>query len=395
MRRIFLVTQFFFTATIFLLAQDKRSQYPIGLKNAQFGVSVGYINYPFSLEQVQSGFTVESVGIPHTAVRIVLYGANINKYLSARITYMRPVNWVEYRNINNQRLTKTVWMNIAGLTLNGQFPLTKKISVSAEAGLGVITRNGFDVDNKPVITNANYGTGLFGGAVQYHLNNKWDLQISSAWSPENKKVKQPSTFFLGVGFNYFLRPLSSVRMQAVEKAGKHFPKQQLVMGLTSNLLGYGVNTAVSKGLVPIFWGGDAKVKFGASFYYQRNLFHTKKVFAFDWSAGLGIWRTRGKESFVTVSLNPVLRFTAIRKKFADYFLEYAVAGPTFISAVKLDGIELGRKFTFHDFMGIGMIAGPQRKVYAGIRIAHYSNGNLFPQNDGVMIPLTFNLGYCF
>jgi hypothetical protein len=286
-------------------------------------------------------------------------------------------------------------MNIAGLTLNGQFPLTKKISFSAEAGLGVITRNGFDVDNKPVITNANYGTGLFGSAIQYHLNKKWDLQISSAWSPENKKVKQPSTFFLGAGFNYFLRPLSTARIQAVEKAGKHFPKQQLIMGLTSNALGYGMNTAVSKGPVPIFWGGDAKVKFGASFYYQRNIFHTKKVFAFDWSAGFGIWRTRGKESFVTVSLNPVLRFTAIRKKFADYFLEYAVAGPTFISAVRLDGIELGRKFTFHDFMGIGMIAGPQRKVYAGIRIAHYSNGNLFPQNDGVMIPLTFNLGYCF
>jgi hypothetical protein len=85
----------------------------------------------------------------------------------------------------------------------------------------------------------------------------------------------------------------------------------------------------------------------------------------------------------------------MRKRSADYFLEYAVAGPTFISKVKLDGVELGRKFTFHDFMGIGMIAGPKRNVYAGIRIAHYSNGNLFPQNDGVMIPLTFNLGYCF
>lgn len=107
-------------------SQDKRAQYPFGLRNAQFGVNVGYINYPFTLDQVQPGFTVESVGVPHPAVRIVLYGGSINKYLSARVTYMRPVNWVEYRNINNQRLTKTVWMNIAGLTLNGQFPLTKR-----------------------------------------------------------------------------------------------------------------------------------------------------------------------------------------------------------------------------------------------------------------------------
>ncbi len=395
MRKNVLVLFCLLLLSLSVFSQDKRAQYPFGLRNAQFGVNVGYINYPFTLDQVQPGFTVESVGVPHPAVRIVLYGGSINKYLSARVTYMRPVNWVEYRNINNQRLTKTVWMNIAGLTLNGQFPLTKKISVSAEAGLGVITRNGFEVDNKPVITNANYGTGLFGGAIQYHLNKKWDLQISSAWSPENKKVKQPATFFLGAGFNYFLRPLSAERVSLVQKAAKNFPKQTLILGFTSNALGYGVNNAVSKGPVPIFWGGDAKVKMGISASYQRNIFHTKKVFAFDWAAGFGIWRTRGNENFVTISLNPVLRFTAIRKRSADFFLEYAVAGPSFISKVKLDDVELGRKFTFHDFMGIGMIAGPARKVYAGIRIAHYSNGNIFPQNDGVMIPLTFNFGYCF
>jgi hypothetical protein len=44
-------------------------------------------------------------------------------------------------------------------------------------------------------------------------------------------------------------------------------------------------------------------------------------------------------------------------------------------------------------MGVGAYTGKKRNVYAGIRIAHYSNGNLFPQNDGVMIPLIFSVGY--
>ena len=70
-----------------------------------------------------------------------------------------------------------------------------------------------------------------------------------------------------------------------------------------------------------------------------------------------------------------------------------MAGPTFISKTKVDNVPLGRKFTFHDFMGIGVFAGKEKRVLGGIRIAHYSNGNLFPQNDGVKIPLTFNLGY--
>jgi hypothetical protein len=56
-------------------------------------------------------------------------------------------------------------------------------------------------------------------------------------------------------------------------------------------------------------------------------------------------------------------------------------------------VQTGKHFTFHDFMGIGTYAGLKRNIYAGLRIAHYSNGNIFPQNDGVMIPLTFNLGY--
>jgi len=396
MMRNFLVVIFFVAfVPVVCFSQDNRAQYPFGLRNAHFGVNIGYINYPFSFEQLETGATVESVVVPHPAVRLVLYGASINKYLSARVTYMRPVKWVEYHNINGQRLTKTVWMNIAGLSLNAQLPLTNKVSFSVEAGLGIITRNGFEIDNRPVVTNANYGTGLFGAALQYHLNKKWDLQISSAWSPENKKVRQPASFFLGAGFNYYLHPLTDEKLQAVKKSGKIFPKQFLVAGFTTNGLGYGANNAVSKGPIPIFWGGDAQVRTGFSASYQRNIFHSKRVFSFDWAVGVGIWKTKGNESFFTFSLNPILRFTVLRTSAADYFLEYSVAGPSFISKNKLDDIELGRKFTFHDFMGMGVYTGKKRDFYAGIRIAHYSNGNLFPQNDGVMIPLTFNIGHSF
>src|SRR6185436_16561283 len=112
-----LITSLFLS--LMMTAQDNRTQYPPGLKNAYFGVNIGYINYPFSIEQLEPGFSVQSIKVPHAAVRIVLYGAPINKWLSARITYMRPVKWVEYRSINGDTYTHTVWMNIAGLTLNG------------------------------------------------------------------------------------------------------------------------------------------------------------------------------------------------------------------------------------------------------------------------------------
>ncbi|MGQ0738724.1 MAG: acyloxyacyl hydrolase [Bacteroidota bacterium] len=384
----------FLLQCFFVSAQDKRTQYPPGLNNAYFGVNIGYINYPFSMLQLEPGYSADAVAVPHTAVRIVLYGCPINKYLSARITYMRPVNWVQYKNVNGDRQNHSVWMNIAGLTLQGQLPLGEKISIAAEAGLSVITRNGFEINNIPVVKNANYGTGLFGGAIQYHLSKKWDLQMSAAWSPENKKVKQPHTLFVAAGFNYNLRPLSKEKEERNARNGYNFPREFILAGYTTNAAGYGVNDFASKGAVPFFWGGDAHVKQGFTLSYQRNIFHARKVFAMDWAAHIGFWKSKGlKENFFTASLNPVFRFTAIRSKPADIFFEYSVAGPTFISKTNVDNVPLGRRFTFHDFMGMGVFAGTKRKLHAGIRIAHYSNGNIFPQNDGVKVPLTFNLGY--
>jgi hypothetical protein len=46
-------------------------------------------------------------------------------------------------------------------------------------------------------------------------------------------------------------------------------------------------------------------------------------------------------------------------------------------------------------MGAGIFAGEKKRINAEVRIAHYSNGNLIPKNDGVKIPLTFNVGWTF
>ncbi|MFW5757424.1 MAG: acyloxyacyl hydrolase, partial [Bacteroidota bacterium] len=94
-------------------------------------------------------------------------------------------------------------------------------------------------------------------------------------------------------------------------------------------------------------------------------------------------------------LYPVLRFTLLRTSPADFFFFYSVAGPTFITDGVIDEVETGRKFTFYDYMGIGTFAGDQRELSAELKIGHYSNGNLFPQNAGVMVPLTLSLGYNF
>jgi len=381
--------------SIFVFAQDNRAQYPSFLKNSYFGVNVGYINYAFSQKQLEPGYEAESIHIPHTAVRVILFGYRFNNYLSAQISYMRPAGWVRYKNVNGSRYIHEVGMNVAGLTIRSSLPVTKRISVNSEAGLGIVTRSGVTVDNSVALKDANFTSLLLGAGVEYHLNKNWDLMISTAWTPANKNAEQPSTVFFSTGFNYTMRHLSKEKVEKNTNNGYIFPKNLLQIGFTTNACGYEVNNFVSK-KIPIFWGGDAEIRHGFSMQYQRNVFHSRKVFSLDFGTTLAWWESKNnKDRFFTISLFPLFRFTAFRSKATDLYFNYSLAGPAFISKTVIDEKKTGKKFTFQDFMGVGIFTGKKRKMNAEIRIAHYSNGNIFPNNDGVKIPLTFNLGYSF
>jgi hypothetical protein len=386
---------FFLFAAASASAQNNRNQLPRFLQHAYFGVDVGYIHYPFSNKQMEAGYQPESIHIPHAALRITLLGYHFNKFFSGRITYLRPVNWVEYKNINHFPSTRFVRMNEAGLTLRSSLPLKKRFSVFAEGGVAVITRRGFDMAAEPGMKDANFLSLMAGGGFQWRMNNNFDLDAAFAWSPQNARTKQPHTVFYSAGFSYSLRKLSTAQLEKNSKPNKSFSHNIIQFGWTTNAAGYGINNFFSKTL-HIFWAGEAQVANGFSFNYQRNIFHTKKVFSWDWGTGISYWQSRkNNERFFTIAAYPVFRFTVFRLKPADIYFDYSLAGPAFISKTMIDDKRTGEQFTFQDFMGMGIFAGKKRSWSAELRIAHYSNGNIFPQNDGVMIPLSLNAGYSF
>jgi len=391
--------------TIRLSAQDERSQIPPLLQRSYFEVNLGYINYPFGAAQLESGYTFESVNVPNMAVRLVLWGYDFNDYLAAQVTYMRPVAWVKYRYAaSGIQDSKSVWTNVGGFTLKGKLPIGKKFSIYGEGGLGIITRAGFeDAMGNPVVKDVNFATFLFGAGLKYHINKKWALQLVSNYAPASNKWNQPPTSFIGTGFSYNFIPYTEKQIQKTADGGMIHPKQWIQLGYTSNLLGYGVNNFVSNKYFPIFWGGMAHVKQGLSLNYQRNVFHSAKFFALDWGINASMWQTTGihgnttgpEERFFTFSLFPVFRLNFLQTKLFDAYFYYTVAAPTFISKKIIDGYNTGEKFTFMDNMGAGIFFGEDRRYNAELKIGHYSNGNIFPNNEAVKIPLSFNLGYVF
>ena len=381
-----------------LLAQNAagKLQYPAGLRNAYFGVNAGALQYRFSAAQLEPGFSVGAVQAPAHAVRLILYGRPIGRHIAAQVTYMRPVDWVKFKNINGDQRSYNVWMNYAGLTLTGSLALSSKLVVAGEAGLCIITRKGFSIGGKQVVRDAVYGDWMGGLSLQYRLRPKWRLTAGVLTSPYRKNERQPSTTFLSAGFSYHLIPFTADQLAQKKKTARYFPGQSLQIGYTTNALGYGVNNAVSKGPVPIFWGGEVHLRSGVSINYQRTVFHARKVFAFDIGAGAGWWQTDLlRQRFFTATVYPALKFYAWRHKHRLLYFEYTAAGPAFLSKPSLDTKSTGKRFTFYDALGAGFISGKKSNLLFSVRIAHFSNGNIFPRNDGVKVPLSFSLGYCF
>lgn len=287
-------------------------------------------------------------------------------------------------------------MNVGGLTVKGHVPVSKKISVYGEGGLGIVTRSGVQSGDTVLVKPANFSTFQVGGGLQYHLSKKFDLTANVTYSPSDKTTRQPHTLFLSAGMQFNILPLSDEKVKISSNSKYIFPKNMIQAGYVTNKLGYGVNKFLSEGPIPVFWGGQAEVEKGFNVQYTRNVFHTKKIFSLDVGVGAGYYVSRvKKDKFFTLSVFPVTRFTPLHTRSVDFYFFYAVPGPTFISKVIIDDVPTGKKFTFRDQVGIGTFSGSKRNINAEIRIGHYSNGNLFVENEGVKVPLTFNIGYTF
>jgi Lipid A 3-O-deacylase (PagL)/OmpA-like transmembrane domain len=374
--------------------EDSRAQYPRFLADSYFSVNLGYIDYEFSERQLEAGFRAGSIGVPHVAVAVALFGHDFNEHLSAQFTYMRPVQYVTYRNINGAESAHHVWMHFGGLSLKGRVPITPRVSIYGEGGLGLTSRHGFETDGGVVVASATYASVLAGGGIEYRVNRAWDLTAGVTYLPGRARDNQAGTALAMAGFRYTMRQLPPDRIEASRRSGFIFPENLLQIEFSTGV-GYGVNTFVSK-RVPVFWGGNVKVDRGIAAHYQRNVFHTKKVFALDLGASVSVFRSQGnREEFYTLSAYPLLRFTLIRTKPVDFYVCYSLAGPTYISRVVIDDADTGRHFTFQDFMGMGVFVGAKRNLSLGVKINHYSNGNIFTKNAGLKIPLTFELGYAF
>jgi hypothetical protein len=286
-------------------------------------------------------------------------------------------------------------MAYGGVTMVWNVPVGDRVSAYGEGGWGVTSRGGFEINGTPALKSAHYAAGLLGAGLAYHATPSTDVTFGATYSPGRKSFSQPSTRLFTTGIRYQMRALPAAKVEDTRRAGFAFPANVVRLGYTTNLFNYGVNNFFSQ-TVPIFWGGNVETRRGFTVDYQRNVFHTKKRFAFDLGASASYWKSNGDdEIFRTLSAYPLFRFFLARTHPADLYFCYSLAGPTYLSRALIDHRETGERFTFQDFMGVGTFFGKTRRMNAEIGIKHYSNGNVFIRNASIKIPLTLTLGLAF
>jgi len=164
-------------------ADDTRTQYPRFLANSFFSVNVGSMGYLFTDRQLEPGFHAESIEKPRLAVRLDLFGHRFTKHLSVQATYLRPVQFVKYKNINGDSSSSQVSNAFGGITLVGDVPLTARVSAYVEGGGGITSRSGFDSRGQPALLPAHYTAGLLGAGLAYHASPRTDVVFGATYSP--------------------------------------------------------------------------------------------------------------------------------------------------------------------------------------------------------------------
>jgi len=374
------------------------------LSKSYYSINLGGVFYPFSNDNLIDGYQTETFSRNWFSGRLLL-GHKLTDDLAVQFGTMRPASWFKYDNVNNIGYDRSVWINAWSLSLKKDFKLHKNTSFYVELGIANLTRFGFLIEDKEIYEDAHYASLLYGFGLQHRLTEKWRLSLNGTFLPKSTKQNQPSISQVSLGFEYHLQQLDNKKAQQFANNEHFFPTNILQVSYGTSAIGFGVNRFFGMSLkvgsfesfgIPVFWVGEVKAKHAFSVTYQRLIFRTEKIFSLDWGASITAFQSElTNENVVAFSIFPVLRFYLLRKKDFDFYTNYSIIGPTFLTKSNIDGLKTGPKITYQDTMGFGVFFGKERNYNFELRIMHYSNGNIFTGNDGVAVPLQFTLGKTF
>lgn len=370
-------------------AQD-RTQLPLFLQDSYFGIDFGYGAFGFSNANLAPGFAATTIQNDRATIRISA-GHYFEPFLAVQLTLMRPILWIQYDGVYSPRSSNSVWLTYLALTARPMLSLGDRLKLFAEAGPAYYSRHGFTGPTGTGVPDATGFTALTGGGLLYRLGSHWEVDASAGfvWAVRD----QPSTVYgaVGLAYRFEARPPPA----GEPRASSEWTAHELDVGFFERGAIY---WNISRGLsrAGLFFEGQIKTQRGESLFYQQNVYHGARWISLDWGASGARWVSAvDGETFYTISVFPALRVWFVRGSVVAGYLGLSVAGPSYLSRGTIDGKPTGGAFTFQDFLELGVLVGRTGRLKVALRLLHYSNGNLRPENPGIASPVTLNAGYAW
>lgn len=399
----FIFIVFIFSIIVSQEKEKKKTKFTNFLANSYYSINLGGIFYPFSNDNLIDGYATETFSKNRFSGRLLL-GHKLREDVSIQFGTIRPASWFKYDNINNIGYDRSVWINAWTLSLKKDFNLSDKTSLFGEVGIANVTRVGFSINDNVIYEDAHFASPMYSLGLQYWLSKKWRLSAMGNFIPKSNKYNQPSISQATLGFEYHLQQVDDKTADEYLNNHYFFPNNIFQLSYGTGAIGYGMNQFFSMNMrvgnfesfgIPVFWLGDIRANHSISLTYQRLIYRSERIFSLDWGVSATYFQTNGKENIFAFSIFPVLRFYLLRKKYYDFYTNYSIIGPTYISKSIIDDFDSGTNITYQDIMGFGVFFGKDRKYNIELRIMHYSNGNIFSDNAGVAVPIQFTLGKTF
>ncbi|MBC61807.1 MAG: hypothetical protein CMP11_05055 [Zetaproteobacteria bacterium] len=150
---------------------------------------------------------------------------------------------------------------------------------------------------------------------------------------------------------------------------------------------------------PIFWEADLLADFGSILSMEKNLYKISESILIDWGLSFCSWgvyqknEVYKKQYFHSFSIFLSSRFYLFTYEKIRPFLYYSIGGPSYISEKEFASTQFSNNFVFQDQLGLGLSFSNKPSIEISLRIFHYSNGDLFPINGGIDVPIVLGLGF--
>ena len=146
---------------------------------------------------------------------------------------------------------------------------------------------------------------------------------------------------------------------------------------------------------PFMWNARLKVDRSFTAGYERMIYAYKNhLELYTGLSGnyLETWRVRTDHIFA-VSTYLMAKLYLVRMPNFNLSILYSPAGPSFITKRHFATTRFSNHFVFQNQLGIAMSFAKDAETEFFIKQYHYSNGDFFPVNGGIDVPLL--LGFSF